>query len=890
MPKVTIDKQDHDCAAGKNLLEVALSAGIDLPYFCWHPEMGSVGACRQCAVRVYKDENDTEGRIVMACMTAADEGTHCSVTDPEATEMRRQVVEWLMSNHPHDCPVCEEGGECHLQDMTVMTGQVYRRHRFAKRTHRNQDLGPFIEHEMNRCIACYRCTRYYRDYAGGTDLNVYNAHHHVYFGRAEDGPLESEFAGNLVEVCPTGVFTDKALSAKYNRKWDLQSAPAVCTHCAVGCNTSPGERHGQIKRVHNRFNDAINRYFLCDRGRYGFDDSNRDDRPRAPRIKDGEAHKQTSAEQVLIDARGALESGPAIGFGSPSASVEANAALQALVGAEHFYSGASLADDALIGAMVDALASTRARTPELAEMEQADAVLILGDDPTQLAPRIALALRQAARNTARAMADAQQLPHWNELGVQTIAQGATSPLFIASPDATGLDDLATDTAQLGPDGIVALAASLVEERPAWLEVLRQAKRPLIVASGTPGIVRAAAALANELCADNDAALVLCPPEANSLGLALLGPQSTQAGLEHLETGEVSTVVVLANDLSRRAPQARVLAALNQARHLIVIAERADATSDAADLLLPAATAFESTGSLVNHAGRAQRSVQVFDPNRPGSDDVIRAAWRWLAALAGRDDWPDLDALIERIETDHPVFAGLGHAALDADWRKGNLRLARAPHRQSGRTAKDAHHTVHEPELREDTDAPFQFSMEGHHGQQPGSALPFVWHPNWSSNQSVFKFQDEVGGPLRGGSGGVRLLEHNKRVVPAQAGTQLSDRVEKPEQLDSRLRGNDGELLLIATPHCFGSEFRSAASAPIAQRAPAPYLALNLATAKTLGVTGGDTVTVATAAGEATLRVTLRPKLADGCAAVGLNLGDTAGWPLPMPATIAKVSA
>ena len=130
---------------------------------------------------------------------------------PEAAEFRAAITELLMTNHPHDCPVCDEGGECHLQDMTVMTGHNQRRYRFGKRTHRNQDLGPLIEHEMNRCIACYRCLRFYQEYAGGHDLDVFQSHNHVYFGRHEDGVLESEFSGNLVEVCPTGVFTDKTL-------------------------------------------------------------------------------------------------------------------------------------------------------------------------------------------------------------------------------------------------------------------------------------------------------------------------------------------------------------------------------------------------------------------------------------------------------------------------------------------------------------------------------------------------------------------------------------------------------------------------------------------------------------------------------------------------------
>ncbi len=153
-------------------MKTCLGLGFDLPYFCWHPAMHSVGACRQCAVKQFRDENDTRGSIVMACMTPVTDGMRVSIDDPEARRFRSGVIEWMMTNHPHDCPVCDEGGECHLQDMTVMTGHCQRRFRFKKRTCTNQDLGPFVAHEMNRCIACYRCTRFYNEYAGGRDFGV----------------------------------------------------------------------------------------------------------------------------------------------------------------------------------------------------------------------------------------------------------------------------------------------------------------------------------------------------------------------------------------------------------------------------------------------------------------------------------------------------------------------------------------------------------------------------------------------------------------------------------------------------------------------------------------------------------------------------------------------
>ncbi len=267
MATVYIENRPYDVEPSHNLLHVCLSLGLDLPYFCWHPALGSVGACRQCAVKQFRDEKDTRGRLVMACMTPATDGTRISIGDAEAQAFRASVIEWLMVNHPHDCPVCDEGGECHLQDMTLMTGHTYRRYRFRKRTYRNQYLGPFINHEMNRCIQCYRCVRFYRDYTGGRDLDVFASHNHVYFGRYEDGVLENEFSGNLVEVCPTGAFTDKTLARHYTRKWDSQTAPSVCVHCGLGCNTIPGERYGILRRIVNRYHSQVNGYFLCDRWR-----------------------------------------------------------------------------------------------------------------------------------------------------------------------------------------------------------------------------------------------------------------------------------------------------------------------------------------------------------------------------------------------------------------------------------------------------------------------------------------------------------------------------------------------------------------------------------------------------------------------------------------------
>ena len=253
-----------------------------------------MGACRQCAVKQFKDETDQKGKLVMACMTPAAEGSRISIHDPEAVEFRKAIVEGLMQNHPHDCPVCDEGGECHLQDMTVMTGHDYRAYRFEKRTFRNQYLGPLVNHEMNRCIQCYRCVRFYREYAGGDDLNAFALRDIVFFGRDRDGVLENEFSGNLVEICPTGVFTDNTLKQHYTRKWDLQFAPSICVHCGLGLqHQSRPSATANAAPYRNRYNSEVNGYFLCDRGRFGYEFVNSPRRIRSALASDTAARGRT---------------------------------------------------------------------------------------------------------------------------------------------------------------------------------------------------------------------------------------------------------------------------------------------------------------------------------------------------------------------------------------------------------------------------------------------------------------------------------------------------------------------------------------------------------------------------------------------------------------------
>ncbi|TRO16215.1 NADH-quinone oxidoreductase subunit NuoG [Ectopseudomonas mendocina] len=893
MATIHVDGKDFEVDGADNLLQACLSLGLDIPYFCWHPALGSVGACRQCAVKQYNDENDTRGRIVMSCMTPATDNTWISIDDEESKAFRASVVEWLMTNHPHDCPVCEEGGHCHLQDMTVMTGHNARRYRFTKRTHQNQELGPFIAHEMNRCIACYRCVRYYKDYAGGTDLGVYGAHDNVYFGRVEDGTLESEFSGNLVEVCPTGVFTDKTHSERYNRKWDMQFAPSICHGCSSGCNISPGERYGELRRIENRFNGSVNQYFLCDRGRFGYGYVNNADRPRQPLL----AGQAIGIDAALDKAAELLKDKRVIGIGSPRASLEANFALRELVGADNFYSGIAADELANIRLIRDILQNGPLPTPTLRDVELHDAIFVLGEDLTQTAARMALALRQAVKGKATEIAAGARIQDWHMAAVQNVAQHARHPLFIASVAETRLDDVAAESVQAAPadlarigfavahaidssapavDGLEAEAQALVQR---IADALLAAKRPLIVSGASLGdkaLIEAAANIASALKnREKNGSLSLVVPEANSLGLALLGGESVDAALDALNNGQADAVIVLENDLYRRADAAKVDAALSAAQTVIVADHQRTATSERAHLLLPVASFAEGDGTLVSLEGRAQRFFQVYEPSYYDSNILIREGWRWLHALhstlQGKAvDWTQLDQVTEACAASNPLLARIKDAAPSASFRIKGLKLAREPHRYSGRTAMRANISVHEPRQPQDQDTAFAFSMEGYAGsKEDRQQIPFAWSPGWNSPQAWNKFQDEVGGHLRAGDPGVRLLEAAGNVLPWFA-------------VNAAFNPAAGTWQVAPLHHLFGSEENSARAKPIQERMPEPYVALARDEAQRLGVNDGALLALRVNGQALRLPLQVRDDLAVGL--VGLPVG------LPgIPAEVAGAS-
>ncbi|HEX3681656.1 MAG TPA: NADH-quinone oxidoreductase subunit NuoG [Bryobacteraceae bacterium] len=838
MATIYIDNEPREADSSQNLLHVLLSLGYDLPYFCWHPALGSVGACRQCAVKQFRNEQDTSGKLIMACMTPAGDGTRVSIQDPDAIEFRAAVIQGLMQNHPHDCPVCDEGGECHLQDMTVMTGHCARHYSFSKRTFRNQYLGPFINHEMNRCIQCQRCVRYYREYAGGHDLNAFRLRDVVYFGRFEDGVLENEFAGNLVEICPTGVFTDATLKRHYTRKWDLQMAPSICVHCAAGCNTSVGERYGSLRRVVNRYNHEVNGYFLCDRGRFGYEFVNSEQRIDECLI-DG---APVDAVQAASHLESLVRTSNCIGIASPRASLESNFALRQLVGADRFYAGVAADEWSVTLRALELLRSGPAKAPSLDEIEHCDAVFILGEDVTNVLPLMALRLRQSVRQRPIEKAKHAKIPLWLDHAVRELLQDEQGPFFIAAPYATRLDDIATELYRAAPDDLARLAFAVAEAIRSGASddlagriavALRSAKSPLIVSGASCrslAVVEAAAQVASALAsAGRPAKLAYCFAECNSVGLALLGARP----LWEAFSATAETVIILENDLYRRAPTSDVDAFLDSARRVVVLDVLPNRTTGKAELILPAGTFAETDGTLVNYEGRAQRFFQAFVPS-----GEIRASWHWLSSQDVH-----LDDIVSAIASEIPALAGIKHAAPS---RSESGKIAREPSRYSGRTSMLANISVHEPKPPDDPDSALAFSMESGPAPAPPALNPFFWSPGWNSIQSVNKFQSEIGGHLRGGDPGVRLIEPASQPAPPHT----------PESPPAFHPGAANFLVLPAF-HIFGSEELSSRAPAVASLAPTPYVAINPA----------DSAQIGSDATLAALPVSLRPDIPRGVAVV-----------------------
>ncbi len=690
MPKIIIDDRQIEVPVGTKVIKAAEKLSIMIPRFCYHPALGSVGACRMCAVKFL--QGPVKG-VQMSCMVEATDDMVVSTTDEDAVDFRRHVIEWLMLHHPHDCPVCDEGGHCLLQDMTVSGGHGTRHYMGKKRTHRDQYLGPLVQHEMNRCIQCYRCTRYYQEFCGYRDLGAMQIGNRVYFGRYKEGVLESPFSGNLIDICPTGVYTDKPSRFK-GRRWDYERNPSICIHCSLGCHTTISVRYRQLIRQETRFSKTVNGYFICDRGRYGFHYAAAADRPRYGQIEGKkDSHRaalQRAGEKLDKISR---DSGPGCiaCVGSARSSIETLAVLKHLCQVKgwpiaSFWMNSSL--PVKIAAAVSRLEPKLAVS--LQEVEQADFVLAVGVDPVNEAPMIALSMRQAQRLGARVIVidprpvslpfEFEHLPASAE--AMPLCMRLLAKLAVKIDVATAMGKNAKACYDSLPDGDIPQQALIDAVVPA----LKQSIRPVIVC-GTevgpetmPDLAADCALLLQD--AKKQAGLFYVLPGANAFGAALLSKSGStfEQVLSGIEERKIRALVLIESDPLMQYPdRQRVESALEQLDLFVVMDYLNTSCVQRADVFVPTATVFEAGGIFINQEGRAQRAVaayqgglsidqirsgkhppRIFQKEIPGGEP--RPAWQSLATLAGAsfgaDNQHDSNELRTLIVDANPVFAHL----------------------------------------------------------------------------------------------------------------------------------------------------------------------------------------------------------------------------------------
>ncbi len=553
---ITVDDVEIQVPKGLGLVEAALYAGIEIPVFCYEPRLGPpVGACRMCLCEVSPGPPKPQA----ACTLTAADGmvVKTAATSPMAAEAQDATLEFILVNHPLDCPVCDKGGECPLQDLTFRYGPGNTRMTFAKRTFEKPiPISPTIALDRERCILCYRCTRFSEGVAEDGQLVARDRGASSIIATFEDEPYRAPFSGNVIELCPVGALT----STQYRfeaRPWEIQNVPTVCGLCPVGCNITATTREGKVKRVLSRNHPEIDEGWLCDKGRFAYSHLYARDRVKDPLRKTGARRfEELSWDDALDQAEALLRRGPVLLALSGSETVEQADALARLV-------RQGLGSDAVVlpeqaSAAVDAF-----RAP-LSSIRDAERVIVVGDVPVEeRAPVVALWIKAARR-----------------AGAEIITLGASGTNAVA------------------PGRTVDAVRELGE----------RVRSSVLIWSGAGAGGETVASLAHELGA---ASAFYLPSTPN--GRAVVEAWHAAGDGEPDRPERIGTLLISGEEACSD-PSVRALA--ERADAVIAITMFADPVRGWVDLVLPGTSYLERDGTIVNLEGRPQRLRRAVAPPTP----------------------------------------------------------------------------------------------------------------------------------------------------------------------------------------------------------------------------------------------------------------------------------
>ena len=624
MAKVTVDGVEVEVANGSSLIQACEQAGAEIPRFCYHERLSVAGNCRMCLVEVEKAP-----KPVASCAYPVADGMVVKTDSPMVRAARRGVMEFLLINHPLDCPICDQGGECDLQDQAFAYGRDASRYAENKRAVKDKYLGPLVKTVMTRCIQCTRCIRFASEIAGVPELGATARGENMEIGAYVEKALTSELSGNLIDICPVGALTSKPY-AYVSRPWELKQVDGVDVLDASGSNININARGNEVLRILPRVNDELNEEWLADKGRFAMDGLKRRRLDRPWIRRDGGLRPATWAEAFdVIAGRMAGLPGDRIGaVAGDLCDAESMFMLKALMGAVGSTNLDCRQDGAAIGGGRRDHAIFNAG---IAGIEEADALLIVGANPRREAPVINARIRKRG------------------LAAKPFPVAAIGHRVDLTYHADWLGD--------GPQAIAALAGG----HP-FGDVLRKAERPMIIV-GQGALRRPDGAAVLAACwalADEVGALGLdwhgfnvlhtAAARVGALDLGFL-PGPGGKALPAMLDGGVDLLWLLGADEFDTARIGSDSFVVYQGHH-------GDRGAARADVILPGAAYTEKNGTYVNTEGRAQRAYQAVFP--PGE---AREDWAILRAFSAMIDKPlpydDLEAVRAGLIAANPVFGRIG---------------------------------------------------------------------------------------------------------------------------------------------------------------------------------------------------------------------------------------
>jgi NADH-quinone oxidoreductase subunit G len=638
----SIDGREVQAPENMMLADAAKLGDVEIPVFCYEPKLGQpVGACRMCLVEI-------EGipKLQTACSTAVKDGMVVHTRSERAVEAQRAVVEFLLINHPLDCPVCDKGGECPLQDITFGWGAGSSRFIEPKRHFRKPlELSPLIAIDRERCILCYRCVRFAQEISEDYQLILLERGAHSFVGTFDGHPYVAPFSGNIIELCPVGALTSRPYRFRA-RPWEIEGSGTVCTLCPAQCNVNLTVRDERVLRVLARENEAVDDGWLCDKGRFAYQSVHADERVTAPMIRDGGELREVSWERALSEAAGALR--------------RAGSKVAALAGAgatnEEGYLLARLLRDAIGSPDIDSRPGAAVSLDEwralaapglaakVSDLEFAHAVLVLDCEPLDDAPILELRIRKGVRRHGVSLLVATDRPSALDTHGHSLRFAPGRGAELAAALAAALRD--------GDATAAAAAAGTSAEAVGELaSVLREGGEEVVILYGERLLDGGAAALldlsaALGLDGRDGAGLIGVGESANARGLreagaaAGVGPGLSEAARGRdtagigagLRDGELTALYVLGVDPTVDLPDhAGWEEALEHATTVIAHAAfLSDGLREHASVIFPAEAYPEKEGTVTHPDGRIQRLRPAIA--RQGE---VRATWSILAELSRR---------------------------------------------------------------------------------------------------------------------------------------------------------------------------------------------------------------------------------------------------------------